>query len=274
MLQIQYVRSLLRKETVENSKERCYPESRSNNFNDFVAEVVIDDKQTQTGNSLIQTYSFDSPIFDLQSKGIKSSTALKATASVQTEGENIIDSVFEKSKFTKLGSQPHYHPKLDDVPFLLGASSSASHSVIANCQNIFAMMKSHNKALCGPKPRIQQRSNSNQSKEDTVGSMIKELSDDLTNLNMRHKKLKDKFDYAQKKDSFLQGRSIVPVNPSFLSHTEEKDKKHNQQGSQQKFIIPNVRTASSKPSLSTRRKLLRSLQDFKTHLSEEDITWN
>ncbi|NXR44197.1 CEP57 protein, partial [Hippolais icterina] len=44
--------------------------------------------------------------------------------------------------------QPHYRLCLGDVPFVAGKSTSPSHSVAANVQNVLHLMKHHSKALC------------------------------------------------------------------------------------------------------------------------------
>uniref|UniRef100_A0A8C3RB27 Centrosomal protein 57 n=1 Tax=Cyanoderma ruficeps TaxID=181631 RepID=A0A8C3RB27_9PASS len=44
--------------------------------------------------------------------------------------------------------QPHYRLCLGDVPFVAGKSTSPSHSVAANVQNVLHLMKHHNKAFC------------------------------------------------------------------------------------------------------------------------------
>nr|XP_006128833.1 centrosomal protein of 57 kDa [Pelodiscus sinensis] len=44
--------------------------------------------------------------------------------------------------------QPHYRLCLGDVPFVAGKSTSPSHSVGANVQNVLHLMKQHSKALC------------------------------------------------------------------------------------------------------------------------------
>ncbi|NXH47524.1 CEP57 protein, partial [Dicaeum eximium] len=43
---------------------------------------------------------------------------------------------------------PHYRLCLGDVPFVAGKSTSPSHSVAANVQNVLHLMKHHTKALC------------------------------------------------------------------------------------------------------------------------------
>ncbi|XP_067424133.1 centrosomal protein of 57 kDa isoform X2 [Emydura macquarii macquarii] len=45
-------------------------------------------------------------------------------------------------------AQPHYRLRLGDVPFVAGKSTSPSHSVGANVQNVLHLMKQHSKALC------------------------------------------------------------------------------------------------------------------------------
>ena len=43
----------------------------------------------------------------------------------------------------------HYRVQLKDIPFVVGTSLSQSHSVAANYQQLIAMLKSHNTAMCG-----------------------------------------------------------------------------------------------------------------------------
>lgn len=63
-------------------------------------------------------------------------------------------------------------------------SSTASHSVVANVQNIISMMKSHNKALCGPRHVSRPSSINAHLPEDKLDAtkMLNELSNDLCQL--------------------------------------------------------------------------------------------
>lgn len=42
----------------------------------------------------------------------------------------------------------HYHLDMNAVPFILGASTSPSHNVKSNLQNVIALLKNHNNQLC------------------------------------------------------------------------------------------------------------------------------
>ena len=43
----------------------------------------------------------------------------------------------------------HYRVQLKDIPFVVGTSTSQSHSVAANYQQLIALLKSHNTIVCG-----------------------------------------------------------------------------------------------------------------------------
>ena len=52
--------------------------------------------------------------------------------------------------------------QLKDIPFVVGTSTSQSHSVAGNYQQLIAMLKSHNTAVCGRGPHgVQGRGESN-----------------------------------------------------------------------------------------------------------------
>ncbi|XP_055933595.1 centrosomal protein of 57 kDa-like isoform X2 [Argiope bruennichi] len=199
----------------------------------------------------------------------------------------------------KQDSHSHYHLKLDDVPFILGASSTASHSVVANVQNIIALMKSHNKALCTLKPQIQREVNSAKiHKTDTqdANKMLQQLSEDLSKLTMKQERLKAMLDNANANphssdantkhlDAEGQRKREVSNNAGDAGQSTSTGalKKNSKQlprkksganfGNQDKPIIPTVRVQTNEDPQLARRKMLRSLKDFKTHLSEEDLSW-
>ncbi|GBN70666.1 hypothetical protein AVEN_79800-1 [Araneus ventricosus] len=203
---------------------------------------------------------------------------------------------------SKPDSHSHYHLKLNDVPFILGASSSASHSVVANVQNIIALMKSHNKALCAPKPQAQRDANSakmHRTYTQDANKMLQQLSEDLSKLTMKQERLKEILDNAHA--SQHSSDSKVKASQHFDAGGEKKSQISNNAGdagqssstgvlqknfkqppkkksganfgNQEKHIVPTVRMQANEDPQLARRKMLRSLKDFKTHLSEEDLSW-
>ncbi|GFT29883.1 transcriptional repressor protein YY1 [Nephila pilipes] len=207
-------------------------------------------------------------------------------------------------------SQSHYHLKLNDVPFILGASSSASHSVVANVQNIIALMKSHNKALCAPKIKCLPDGNSivpKIRKTDTqdANKMLQELSNDLSKLALKQERLKAILDKKQSNSSDPissdamfkttvkhlnmedMKKSDMPRSSNDCTHSAipstvlqknsklQSRKKHSGYiDNQEKQIIPNMKLQINNDPQLARRKMLCSLKDFKKHLSEEDLSWH
>ncbi|CAF0802722.1 unnamed protein product [Didymodactylos carnosus] len=54
----------------------------------------------------------------------------------------------KRNKQLVLDGERHYHLDLNTVPFILGASTSPSHNLMSNVQNVIALLKSHNHHLC------------------------------------------------------------------------------------------------------------------------------
>ncbi|CAL1285705.1 unnamed protein product [Larinioides sclopetarius] len=240
-----------------------------------------------------------------------------STTGTQTSNKVNTSSATEKllQDYSKTDSHSHYHLKLNDVPFILGASSSASHSVVANVQNIIALMKSHNKALCAPKLQIQRDAKSAKThridtkdansakmhRPDTqdANQMLQQLSEELSKLTMKQERLKEIFDNANAGQQSSDAK--VKASQHFDTEGELKNQIANNAGdagqsastgafqknskqpprqkfranfsNQEKHIIPTVRMQANEDPQLARRKMLRSLKDFKTHLSEEDLSW-
>ncbi|KAG8192819.1 hypothetical protein JTE90_014601 [Oedothorax gibbosus] len=177
-------------------------------------------------------------------------------------------------------------------------SSSASHSVVANVQNIIAMMKSHNRALCAPKvqPRSRSASSSHANQETDANEMFREISEDLVTLTQKQKKLAEMFDnpptskyektkpeVSQKKENSCK-TNVKPQN-SCISTSNKQCSSLNQGPKHSKHKPTALVESSHKPTAPTinlqtnnnpqlaRRTMLRSLKDFKRHLSQEDISW-
>ena len=50
---------------------------------------------------------------------------------------------------TRSHGHDHYRVQLKDIPFVVGTSICQSHSVGANYQQLIALLKNHNTAVCG-----------------------------------------------------------------------------------------------------------------------------
>ncbi|KFM82895.1 hypothetical protein X975_06336, partial [Stegodyphus mimosarum] len=143
------------------------------------------------------------------------------------------------------------------------------------------MMKSHNKALCGSKLPIQRSSvpatNKKQKQESVdTSKMLKNLSEELSELSQKQEGLKERIDYIEKRDQFgnkMELSSSQKKGVHNLGNCSQQPSKMSSKLQQEKIIIPNIRTQTNMAS-QARRKFLHSLQDFKAHLSEEDISWD
>ncbi|GFY48645.1 transcriptional repressor protein YY1 [Trichonephila inaurata madagascariensis] len=237
----------------------------------------------------------------------RSTNDSKVTAKIQTSENKNGSLITEKISQNdgKPVSQSHYHLKLNDVPFILGASSSASHSVVANVQNIIALMKSHNKALCAPKIQSVQDGNSFVSKTqkaDTqdANKMLQELSEDLSKLALKQERLKAILDEKQPNSDSGDAKFKTTVQHFNIEEIQKNDKhrsssdyRHSAMFSaqqknsklqsrkkhtgnidnQERHAVPTMRLQINNDPQLARRKMLRSLKDFKRHLSEEDLSW-
>ncbi|XP_028656333.1 centrosomal protein of 57 kDa [Erpetoichthys calabaricus] len=98
-------------------------------------------------------------------------------------------------------TQQHYRFSLRDVPFVAGKSTSASHSVRANVQNVLHLMKHHSRVLCNERVlsdrpltrrptfpsgmRDSDTSSSSSSCEELSGLLL-ELQDEFGHMSLEH----------------------------------------------------------------------------------------
>ncbi|XP_074840497.1 centrosomal protein of 57 kDa isoform X2 [Carettochelys insculpta] len=105
-------------------------------------------------------------------------------------------------------AQPHYRLRLGDVPFVAGKSTSPSHSVGANVQNVLHLMKQHSKALCNnrvindvppPKPngnsshtskgRKSSLSTDSSTSQEELSEVLLTLQDEFGQMSFDHQQL-------------------------------------------------------------------------------------
>lgn len=89
----------------------------------------------------------------------------------------------------------HYRLNLADIPFVAGKNTGPSHSVGANVQRVFSLMKSHNMALCCPAScpvNSCQHSNgsssgsSSPSTESDLAEILLQLQDEFHQMSFEH----------------------------------------------------------------------------------------
>ncbi|GFQ82912.1 transcriptional repressor protein YY1 [Trichonephila clavata] len=267
-----------------------------------------DEKGSGTHNKVYQPNIYNSKIFSPCEEQLDNKQEKRSTNDSKVTAENKNVSLITEKTLQNNGkpvSQSHYHLKLNDVPFILGASSSASHSVVANVQNIIALMKSHNKALCAPKIQSVQDRNSfisKTQKTDTqdANKMLQELSEDLSKLALKQERLKVMLDEKQPNSDSCDAkfkatvqhfnmeeiqkndkhRSSSDYRQSAISSAKQKNSKLQSRkkntgniDNQERHAVPTMRLQINNDPQLARRKMLRSLKDFKRHLSEEDLSW-
>lgn len=106
------------------------------------------------------------------------------------------------SKKTSCSQQPesstgkHYRLNIQDIPFVAGKNTGPSHSVGANVQRVFSMMKSHNLVLCSQATQrrvpCRQRSHSSSeasspSTESDLAEILSQLQDEFHQMSFEHK---------------------------------------------------------------------------------------
>lgn len=91
----------------------------------------------------------------------------------------------------------HYRLNLADIPFVAGKSTSQSHSVSANVQNVFALMKAHNSALCCLPNKQHLESGSSSTASSTLSTnvctdlheLLMQLQEEFGKLSWEHQQL-------------------------------------------------------------------------------------
>ncbi|XP_052811392.1 centrosomal protein of 57 kDa-like isoform X3 [Mya arenaria] len=92
----------------------------------------------------------------------------------------------------------HYRLNLADIPFVAGKNTGPSHAVGANVQRVFAMMKSHNTALCshtshpagscGSSTPASSESSSPSTEQD-LAEILLQLQDEFHQMSFEHQEL-------------------------------------------------------------------------------------
>ncbi|GIY18551.1 transcriptional repressor protein YY1 [Caerostris extrusa] len=239
----------------ETNNDLYQENDNDNQFNNHISDVFLSTTESKINHQ------------QEKDAGFTQVTSTETQTSFVTDGQDAENLLQNPPDYPKLHSQSHYHLKLKDVPFILGASSSASHSVVANVQNIIALMKSHNKALCAPK--IQNRldaayhSTIHKSSSHDADKMLQELSEDLSKLTLKQERMK-KWTSNNHGDNGQNEMPFVDLQKKFSIPKEKKPAKHS---------VPSRKLHTYKDPQLARRKILHSLKDFKMHLSEEDLSW-
>ncbi|XP_042897958.1 centrosomal protein of 57 kDa isoform X1 [Parasteatoda tepidariorum] len=258
----------------------------------------------------VSTSNFDaiSSHNQLLSENASNCDAINNPSQLPSESARNVDAINSQDQLPSESVPPssrdiplHYHLNINDVPFILGGSAFESHNLIANIQNLLAKMKSHNKALCGPRHQVSQNcANSLAEKgytRETKSSqerMMKDISKDLTEIHIKQAKLIERFDSQisghlngnQAKDTPHFEKEVNPKQTKVPSNTgstltgatiavrskQNKQLKSTKVIKKNKHVVPTNKIRMNLPQVA-RQRLLRSIREAKTHLSEEDISW-
>jgi len=90
----------------------------------------------------------------------------------------------------------HYHLNLGNIPFVVGQSTSKSHSLGANVQTVLSLMKAHNPALCNAAVRRAQKrhtqsagSASTSDSDNPFDELLLGLQDEFGHITFEHREL-------------------------------------------------------------------------------------
>ncbi|KAL4233779.1 Centrosomal protein cep57L1 [Mactra antiquata] len=95
----------------------------------------------------------------------------------------------------KPDTSKHYRLNLADIPFVAGKNTGPSHSVSANVQKVFSLMKNHNMALCsrfshnvgiGQDSRRSSSSSSSPTTESDLADILLQLQDEFHQMSFEH----------------------------------------------------------------------------------------
>ncbi|GIY74060.1 uncharacterized protein CDAR_81591 [Caerostris darwini] len=266
----------------ETNNDLYQENDNDNQFNNHISDVFLSTTESKINHQ------------QEKDAGFTQVTSTETQTSFVTDRQDAENLLQNPPDYPKLHSQSHYHLKLKDVPFILGASSSASHSVVANVQNIIALMKSHNKALCAPKIQNRldaaYRSTIHKPSSHDADKMLQELSEDLSKLTLKQERMKVMLDNAHQNP---HSNSITSVQHLDMKKKAKKltSNNHGDNGQNEmpfvdlqknfqslrrkpaKHSVPSRKLHTYKDPQLARRKMLHSLKDFKMHLSEEDLSW-
>lgn len=90
----------------------------------------------------------------------------------------------------------HYHLNLGSIPFVVGQSTTKSHSLGANVQTVLSLMKAHNPALCNAAVRRAQKrhtlsagSASTSDSDSAFDELLLGLQDEFGHITFEHREL-------------------------------------------------------------------------------------
>ncbi|XP_078375277.1 centrosomal protein of 57 kDa-like isoform X2 [Oculina patagonica] len=90
----------------------------------------------------------------------------------------------------------HYHLNLGNIPFVVGQSTTKSHSLGANVQTVLSLMKAHNPALCNAAARRAQKrhtqtagSTSTSDSDNAFDELLTGLQDEFGHITFEHREL-------------------------------------------------------------------------------------
>ncbi|KAI6653187.1 centrosomal protein of 57 kDa-like isoform X16 [Oopsacas minuta] len=219
--------------------------------------------------------------------------------------KKIISNKLTKHKHTNTKSRDHYRVQLKDIPFVVGTSTSQSHSVAANYQQLIALLKSHNTAVCGRGshgPGGKEVSERNRSigeclpKEDSK-KLIEELEKELATLQIHHQHLARELQMSQDSPT----KDSAPIEQALSQLLEQMDVKaqhvrlaktvNKQVNSKRKDSVETIPShpqteipvASNSPPVNlynlaslpaSNITALRTMKNIQNTLKEEDLHWN
>jgi centrosomal protein CEP57 len=133
-----------------------------------------------------------------------------------------------RAAVTTAKAKPGVHYRLNgrDIPFILGTSTSNSHSVVANMQKAVSLMKVHSHALCGAiassalqreaEQRAKETKNFNPSGSmEELQSMLGDLEREFAELACEHQRIVSEHHYNQQS-------SLTAINDEELEAVAEK----------------------------------------------------
>ncbi|CAI8030372.1 Centrosomal protein of 57 kDa [Geodia barretti] len=169
----------------------------------------------------------------------------------------------------------HYRMNLRDVPFLLTASTSPSHSITANYQQLLASMKCHNGLLCGAAAAAQKKKTNCFKSVTAMKALLKSLEEEFGRLTFEHQELAQKLTTRQP--------AAFGLSEEQLQHlADQMELKTKQIGIVSRQLGATANSRIDRPSTSVQVtcsrdanvKFLRRIKDIKTTLQENDLSWD
>eukprot|EP00731_Ephydatia_muelleri_P032049 Em0023g556a len=185
----------------------------------------------------------------------------------------------------------HYHASLKDVPFVVGTSTSPSHSLGANCQCILATMKRHNALLCGAAAVAAAHGKKKRSSATTRSrELLATLEEELGHLAFEHQELSRRLQEERGDEEEEEGgrhpRTTSDLEEQLRLVTRQMEIKAEQIRAV-KLIHPHVkqvrpcrsaaartREGRGKCPSSLNAELLRGMKAIQSTLQRDDLSWN